>query len=212
MITIHYSGAQNILPVLSEPGKLEIPNLPSSAKDENGEEPEVQGEEPTLKDDGEPAVQGEDGSSTSFVFAADENQTDCSYTKDKKTAFCTVGDNDTVWRCDKNKDGKTCRCEALPTEAPADVPTDIKNALTKEQIRLIRGGEFLQGGETKGDDYNTTKTQITSRNAPGPVPIPYPINNTKTQITINKENSHTPPPCLDKGPIPQDCTLKPLIK
>jgi hypothetical protein len=72
---IQYSGAQDILPVSSEPGKIETPNLSPSTKDENGEEPkpqkeepsgvgegkpEVQGEEPTVKSDGKPEVQGEE--------------------------------------------------------------------------------------------------------------------------------------------------------
>jgi hypothetical protein len=32
------------------------------------------------------------------------------------------------------------------------------------------------------------------------------------QITTNKESSPTPPPCPDTGPIPPDCTMKPLLK
>ncbi|HJU79472.1 MAG TPA: hypothetical protein VJ599_07920, partial [Nitrososphaeraceae archaeon] len=48
---IQHSGAQDI------PGKIETPNLPPSVKDENGQEPDVQGEEPTLKDGGQSEVQ-----------------------------------------------------------------------------------------------------------------------------------------------------------
>jgi hypothetical protein len=33
-----------------------------------------------------------------------------------------------------------------------------------------------------------------------------------SQITTNKGNSPTPPPCPDKGPIPPNCTMKPIIK
>jgi hypothetical protein len=33
-----------------------------------------------------------------------------------------------------------------------------------------------------------------------------------SQITTNKGNSPTPPPCPKEGPIPPNCTLKPVIK
>jgi hypothetical protein len=31
-------------------------------------------------------------------------------------------------------------------------------------------------------------------------------------ITTNKDSSPTPPPCPNTGPIPPDCTMKPLLK
>lgn len=54
-LSMQYSGAQKV------PGNIEVSNLPPSAIDENGEQPEVQGEEPTVNDDDdEPEAQGED--------------------------------------------------------------------------------------------------------------------------------------------------------
>ena len=68
----------------------------------------------------------------------------------------------------------------------ADVPTDLKNALTKRQIELTRGDEFLQEAETNGDN-NDNNTSAKNPNTPGPIPIPYPDTNntTKAQITTD---------------------------
>jgi hypothetical protein len=68
----------------------------------------------------------------------------------------------------------------------ADVPTDLKNALTKGHIGLTRGDEFLQEAETNGDN-NDNNTSAKNPNTPGPIPIPYPDtnNNTKAKITTD---------------------------
>ena len=68
----------------------------------------------------------------------------------------------------------------------ADIPTDLKNALTKGQIELTRDGEFLQEGEGKADN-NDNNTIAKTPNPAGPIPIPYPDTNntTKAQITTD---------------------------
>ena len=72
---MQYSGAQKV------PGKIEMPNLPPSAIDENGE-PEVQGEEPEVQGEdegptdkgGQPEVQGEDDLTTKDDETESEEQ------------------------------------------------------------------------------------------------------------------------------------------
>ena len=67
--------------------------------------------------------------STVHVFAAESAPSvDCSYTKDKKTAFCTVGDEEDLWRCDKQKNG-TWKCGKVPRESGGSLPTDLKKGL-----------------------------------------------------------------------------------
>ncbi len=79
-------------------------------------------------------------SSSVFVFSADNITTDCSYTKDKKTAFCSTSDSDDVWRCDKQKND-TWKCDKL--KASSNMPSTLKDALINAKI-----------GETKTDSKN----------------------------------------------------------
>ena len=70
-------------------------------------------------------------SSSAQVFAADNSYImSCSYTKDKKTSFCSDNDpsNNDVWRCDKQKNG-TWKCGKIPRESGGSLPTDLKKAL-----------------------------------------------------------------------------------
>jgi hypothetical protein len=69
------------------------------------------------------------GVSVGYAF-----ETTCSYTKNKKTAFCTNDDpsDNTVWRCDKQKNG-TWRCGALAREKTS-IPTGLSDALNKARI------------------------------------------------------------------------------
>jgi hypothetical protein len=68
----------------------------------------------------------------------------------------------------------------------ADVPTDLKNALTKGHIGFTIGDEFLQEAKTNGDN-NENNTSAKNPNTPNPIPIPYPDTNntTKAQITTD---------------------------
>lgn len=67
----------------------------------------------------------------------------------------------------------------------ADIPTDLKNALTNGQGEITRGEEFLQDAETIDD--NNDDTSASTPSAPDPLPIPYPNTNntTKAQITTD---------------------------
>jgi hypothetical protein len=69
----------------------------------------------------------------------------------------------------------------------ADIPTDLKNALTKGQGEITRGEEFLQDAETKDDNNDNDDTSASTPSAPDPIPIPYPNTNitTKAQITTD---------------------------
>jgi hypothetical protein len=70
------------------------------------------------------------GVSVGYAF-----ETTCTYTKGKKTAFCSNDDPDdnTVWRCDKRKNG-TWHCDALPKEKMTSAPTALSDALNKARI------------------------------------------------------------------------------
>jgi hypothetical protein len=69
---------------------------------------------------------------SSKIFAADnEYVMSCSYTKDKKTSFCSDNDptNNDLWRCDKQKNG-TWKCgKVQEKESGPSLPADLKNAL-----------------------------------------------------------------------------------
>jgi hypothetical protein len=65
---------------------------------------------------------------SSSAFAVDEVTTDCSYTKDKKTAFCSTSDSEDVYRCDKQKNG-SWKCGKLAAAAGGSAPQDLKNAV-----------------------------------------------------------------------------------
>ena len=82
---------------------------------------------------------------SSIAFSADSYVMSCSYTKDKKTSFCSDNDptNNDVWRCDKQKNG-TWKCGKIPRESGPSLPGDLKNALDKAQLGI--GGETLKGG------------------------------------------------------------------
>jgi len=69
-------------------------------------------------------------SSSAFGAAADTYTMSCSYTKDKKTAFCSDNDptNNDVWRCDKQKNG-TWKCGKTVSQSSTSLPTDLKKGL-----------------------------------------------------------------------------------
>jgi hypothetical protein len=60
----------------------------------------------------------------------------CTYTQNKKTAFCSTDiSGDTVWRCDKKKGG-TWSCVQLAARA---APAPLKNAVTGAVRRAKKG-------------------------------------------------------------------------
>ena len=71
-------------------------------------------------------------SSARVLGAQDNTYTmSCSYTKDKKTSFCSDNDptNNDVWRCDKQKNG-TWKCGKIPRESGPNLPPDLKKGLS----------------------------------------------------------------------------------
>src|SRR6476646_1747555 len=69
---------------------------------------------------------------SSRAFSADnEYVMSCSYTKDKKTSFCSDNDptNNDVWRCDKQKN-VTWKCGKIPRESGPNLPPDLKKGLS----------------------------------------------------------------------------------
>ena len=89
-------------------------------------------------------------SSNSTVWAV---ETSCTYTPDKKTAFCSTDEEDaTVYRCEQQKGGKTWKCNPLPAELSTDntdTPINLKDAVNKAQITK---------GEVLVKDSNDTST------------------------------------------------------
>ena len=71
------------------------------------------------------------------VSAEPAPNVNCYYSKDKKTAFCSTDDPDdqTVWRCDKHKNG-TWSCGALP---PLKMTSHLKDAVIKALARSKQG-------------------------------------------------------------------------
>jgi hypothetical protein len=131
-------------------------------------------------------------SSSARVFAAEVAPTmSCSYTKDKKTAFCSDNDpdNNDVWRCDKQKNG-TWKCGKVAAATGGSISPDLSKALsiaTESAVNITNAP----------NDFVSKKDSLLNNN---------------NQITSNEADSPTPPPCPDKGPIPPDCTMKPIIK
>ncbi len=130
-------------------------------------------------------------SSSAQVFAADNSYTmSCSYTKDKKTAFCSDNDptNNDLWRCDKQKNG-TWKCGKVVAQTGPNLPPDLSKGLSiaTESVNVTNAP----------NDFTSKKGSL--------------LNN-DNQITTNDENSPTPPKCPDKGPIPPNCTIDPFLK
>ncbi len=129
--------------------------------------------------------------SSSAVSGLEEYVMSCSYTKDKKTSFCSDNDpnNNDVWRCDKQKNG-TWKCGKIPKESGGGIPPDLSKALsiaTESAVNVTK----------VPNDFASKEGQLLKDN---------------NQITTEQANPETPPPCPDKGPIPPDCTMKPIIK
>ena len=140
--------------------------------------------------------------------AVDEYVMSCSYTKDKKTSFCSDNDptNNDVWRCDKQKNG-TWKCGKTAASTATAVPPDLKNAISKAQSEFNTSVTSADNNTKTPRDFGTLKDKLLLNDG-------NMDSNTSTanKITTSEANSPTPPPCPDKGPIPPDCTMKPLLK
>lgn len=115
---------------------------------------------------------------------------------------CTTIDDEfkdvSEWKCTTSDGGKTWKCDKMKTAEA--IPPGLKDALTgKVQANII-------------DDNNDTKVPKDFLNKGGLLTEDSQITTEDNQITANKESSPTPPPCPNTGPIPPDCTMKPLLK
>ena len=99
--------------------------------------------------------------SSSAVFGVEYTMS-CSYTKDKKTSFCSDNDptNNDVWRCDKQKNG-TWKCDKLQTSI--NVPPDLKESLdiaieeTQNEPKVPKEPAFDNGLTTSPGTQNETE-------------------------------------------------------
>lgn len=81
-----------------------------------------------------------------------------------------------------------------------------------ENTKIPKSGGLNDGGllnDTRGN--NDTKVPNAFLNKGGLLKEDSQITTEDNQITANKENSPTPPPCPNEGPIPPDCTMKPPL-
>ena len=101
--------------------------------------------------------------STVHVFAAESAPSvDCSYTKDKKTAFCTVGDEEDLWRCDKQKNG-TWKCGKVPRESGGSLPTELKKGLDLATGNSLTVNPSNDTNPTK--NFMSKKGELSKQNA-----------------------------------------------
>lgn len=105
---------------------------------------------------------------SSLVFAADNEYTmSCSYTKDKKTAFCSDNDptNNDLWRCDKQKNG-TWKCgKVVEQQSGPNLPGDLKKALnlaTENAVTVSPSNDTTAPRDfmSKRDQLSDQKVQI----------------------------------------------------
>ena len=114
-------------------------------------------------------------SSARVLGAQDNTYTmSCSYTKDKKTSFCSDNDptNNDVWRCDKQKNG-TWKCGKIPRESGPNLPPDLKKGLsiaTESAVNVTqspkdtfksKAGNLL---ENKNQFTNEERNEVTTLN------------------------------------------------
>ena len=104
--------------------------------------------------------------SASKVFGADnEYVMSCSYTKDKKTSFCSDNDpsNNDLWRCDKQKNG-TWKCgKVQEKESGPSLPTDLKKALNLATENSVTINPSNDTSPFK--DFLSKKDQLSKQNA-----------------------------------------------
>jgi len=62
-------------------------------------------------------------------------ETDCTYTKDKGTAFCSTNDNgaQNVWRCDKHSDGNWSCVKILRREPSKSLHHALNKAIAAQK-------------------------------------------------------------------------------
>lgn len=87
----------------------------------------------------------------------------CSYTKDKKTSFCSDNDptNNDVWRCDKQKNG-TWKCGKIPRESGSNLPTDLGKALNLAKEGALNVTKSPKDFTSKAGNLLEEKNQLTN--------------------------------------------------
>jgi hypothetical protein len=103
-------------------------------------------------------------SSSAQIFAVENSPTmSCSYTKDKKTAFCSDNDptNNDVWRCDKQKNG-TWKCGKIPKESGPNLPTDLKKGLSIATESSVNVTKSPNSFNSKVGNLLEDKNQVTN--------------------------------------------------
>ena len=101
-------------------------------------------------------------SSSARVFAVENTYTmSCSYTKDKKTAFCSDNDptNNDLWRCDKQKNG-TWKCGKVVAMTGGGLPSDLKKGLTDAQSVTQEPTKNFKN-KLNSSDFSSLETQNT---------------------------------------------------
>lgn len=102
--------------------------------------------------------------SSTQIFAVENNYVmSCSYTKDKKTSFCSDNDptNNDVWRCDKQKNG-TWKCGKIPRESGSNLPTDLGKALNLAKEGALNVTESPKDFTSKAGNLLEEKNQLTN--------------------------------------------------
>jgi hypothetical protein len=138
---------------------------------------------------------------SSSIFFVSAATTSCLATS-KTTTICTVEDDQgwSAWECKTKDGGKTWSCKQAKTMTGDSIPLGLNDALSaKIQANII-------------DDNNDTKVPNDFLSKGGLLKEDSQITTEDNQLTTNKESSPTPPPCPNEGPIPPDCTMKPLLK
>lgn len=103
-------------------------------------------------------------SSSTQIFAVENNYVmSCSYTKDKKTSFCSDNDptNNDVWRCDKQKNG-TWKCGKIPRESGSNLPTDLGKALNLAKEGALNVTKSPKDFTSKAGNLLEEKNQLTN--------------------------------------------------
>ncbi len=103
-------------------------------------------------------------SSARVLGAQDNTYTmSCSYTKDKKTSFCSDNDptNNDVWRCDKQKNG-TWKCGKIPRESGPNLPPDLKKGLSIATESAVNVTESPKSFNSKVGNLLEDKNQVTN--------------------------------------------------
>jgi len=123
--------------------------------------------------------------SSSIFFVSAALNTICTGTS-PTTTTCVVQDGRkfTTWECKTKDGGKTWSCKQVKAMTGGSIPPALTDSLTVAIENKVPNNFLNKGGLLTEDN----------------------------QITTNKESSPTPPPCPNTGPIPPDCTMKPLLK